>query len=528
MENAHLHPQPCGGKWVDYSVAVASGAERETPDVLAPLRPSHIVELAKQTFVYGLSGVALQLVGVITLPILARVFTRSEYGKLEIATALLAVGLAIADGGFASAAQRSYYDYTSEQTVERRTVIGTALLTTTLLGAFVAAVFVLVRHAMATSLFGRASAVPLVVAVALSVPLVNTATFLREALRLEFRAWHYVASSMLASVIAGALGVLAVVVFDLHVRGVFVGIIVGSLLSALYAAFVLRRDIGRDYSPRELRTMLRYGTPLIAVGVGAWALTLVDRIMLEQLGSLAAVGEYAVANRVANVLLLGVSGFALAFGPYIFSLYSQNRDLERIVRAQTLRYVTIGLASVGLVLALFAREIIAVIAPAFGSAYKAVGLLAIAMVVYGMSTVTMAGISYVRRTELLAIITIGAASLNIGLNFVLIPPFGMVGAAVANLAAYVLLTGLYYWVAQRLYPTPYELRKLLTIIALATALGVLGVIPIHPLFFALIVKSGAVVAFVGLLRVTHIVMPEEIDRLRDLIGSVRRIAAQRA
>jgi O-antigen/teichoic acid export membrane protein len=531
MENAHLHSSRGGGNRLIYAVTVAVEAERELSEGSSEAdssQPRHILELVKQTMVYGLSGVALQIVGVITLPILARVFTRAEYGRLELASALLAVGLAVADFGFASAAQRSYYDYSREESEARRTVISTALLATTVIGILVAVVLIFARDPVSRLLFGDRFSAPLVVTVALAIPLVNSASFVREAMRLEFRAWQYVASSVLASVMAGALGIIAVVAFDLHVRGVFVGIIVGNLLAAVYGAFVLRRDISRHFSLPELRPMLKYGSPLIVVAVAMWALTLVDRIMLRELGSLPDVGEYAVANRVANVLLLGVTGFALAFGPYIFSIYSEDRDLERSVRAQALRYVTIGLATVGLVLAIFAREIIDIVAPAFDQAYEAVGLLALAVVLYGISTVAMSGISYARRTGVLAAITLTAAMVNIGLNFALITPFGMIGAALANLGGYLLLAALYYVIAQRMYPTPYELGKLLTIVGLASAFGILGVVTIHPLAAALVVKAAAVVAFLVLLRLTRVVVPAEIDRLRELLGNARRVATQRA
>ncbi|MDP9308728.1 MAG: oligosaccharide flippase family protein [Actinomycetota bacterium] len=510
---------------------MALEAERELSHGTAQAdssQPRHILELVKQTMVYGLSGVALQVVGVITLPILARVFTPAEYGRLELASVLLAAGLALADFGFASAAQRSFFDYSSGEPGARRIVISTALFTTTIIGILVAVVLILVRDPASRLLFGHAPGAPLVVTVAIAIPLVNTATFIREAMRLRFRAWQYVASSALASVVAGALGILGVVGFNLHVRGIFVGIIVGNLLAAAYGAVVLRRDISRHFSSHELRPMLKYGAPLIVVAVAMWALTLVDRIMLRDLGSLPDVGEYAVANRVANVLLLGVTGFALAFGPYIFSIYSEDRDLERAVRAQALRYLTIGLTTIGLVLALFAREIIAIVAPAFGQAYEVVGLLVLAVVSFGISSVAMAGVSYARRTDVLAGITLSAAALNIGLNFILIPPFGMVGAALANLSAYLLLAALYYVVAQRMYPTPYELGKLLTITGLASAFGILGVVPIHPLAADMVAKAAALFAFIVLLRTTGVVESAEINRLRELLGSAWRIATQRA
>jgi hypothetical protein len=79
-----------------------------------------------------------------------------------------------------------------------------------------------------------------------------------------------------------------------------------------------------------------------------------------------------------------------------------------------------------------------------------------------------------------------------------------------------------------MYPTPYELGKLLTIVGLASAFGVLGLVPIHPLAAALAVKAAAVLAFLVLLRLTGVIVPAEIDRLRELLGNARRIATLRA
>ena len=96
---------------------------------------SHFLGLAKQTLVYGLSGVALQAVGVITLPIYGHLFSQAEFGLLELATVLSAVALALIDAGFASAAQRSFYDYTDEELGARRAVIFTAIAFTSCLAA---------------------------------------------------------------------------------------------------------------------------------------------------------------------------------------------------------------------------------------------------------------------------------------------------------------------------------------------------------------------------------------------------------
>src|SRR5262249_45496911 len=119
------------GSPVHYPLPVA--AESASPPT-AP-ETSHFLGLAKQTIVYGLSGVAIQPVGVITLPIYGHLFSQAEFGLLELATVLSAVALALIDAGFSSAAQRSFYDYTDAEHRSRQAVIFTAIAFTSALAA---------------------------------------------------------------------------------------------------------------------------------------------------------------------------------------------------------------------------------------------------------------------------------------------------------------------------------------------------------------------------------------------------------
>ena len=84
---------------------------------------------AAQTLVYGVGGVALQLVGIVTLPIFARVFSpgrlRRPRARRWSAAAILMI---VVDGGMASASQRSYFDHCDEQEAQRRRILITALL----------------------------------------------------------------------------------------------------------------------------------------------------------------------------------------------------------------------------------------------------------------------------------------------------------------------------------------------------------------------------------------------------------------
>ena len=455
----------------------------------------HLLALGKQTLIYGLGNVAVQAVGLLTLPVFARVFSEAEYGVLELATVTLAALVIIADVGLASASQRSWFDYTDEQHLQRRVVMSTALIVSLVVSGTVCAALVLAREPVSEWLFDGQQYTTVVVLLAVALPLTILAQLLRELMRLRFRAWNYMISAALGAAITGFLGVGAVLFLDAGLDGVLWGIVVGASAAALYGVVVVRADLGASVSSGELRTMLAFGLPLVPAALAVWALTFIDRIMLGQLSNLAEVGEYAVANRVAMPLLFAVAAFVTAFSPFILAAHSEDPGTEKQIRARVLIYLTAGLVLVALALSLFAREIIEIVAPQFDDSYRATGLVAAGLVAFGISTVTMTGLTIARRTGHVAVAAAVAAAINIGLNLLLIPPWGMIGAATASLVAYTVLATLYHLQAQRIYRTPYDLRTVLVVCALGCALLPLGAVDFHHIGLALLLKFAALGGF---------------------------------
>ena len=124
------------------------------------------------------------------------------------------------------------------------------------------------------------------------------------------------------------------------------------------------------------------------------------------------------------------------------------------------------------------------------------------------------GIGRVRRTQFNWIITFAAAALNIGLNIALIPPYGMTGAAIATVAAYALMFVLMTWNAQRLYPVPYQWRRVVTLVGVAVALTVAGKLADVSLPIALALS----LVYPLILLPLGFYLPAERRRLRRLIS----------
>jgi O-antigen/teichoic acid export membrane protein len=146
---------------------------------------------------------------------------------------------------------------------------------------------------------------------------------------------------------------------------------------------------------------------------------------------------------------------------------------------------------------LFAREFLSTVTdPSFEGAYKVVTILLVGTVALGLNGVTMTAISLTRKTKYFARYAVYTSVFNIALNFLLIPPFGIVGAAVATSATYVLLAGLYYGRAQRLDRAAFDVRTAATALGVAALIvAVASPVLLEPLWLSVLVKLPLVLLY---------------------------------
>jgi O-antigen/teichoic acid export membrane protein len=211
------------------------------------------------------------------------------------------------------------------------------------------------------------------------------------------------------------------------------------------------------------------------VAAATWIMQFADRFFILHYATTAEVGLYGVAVRLSNVLMLAVIAFGAAWAPFILDLHSRDEAGERLVRARAFAAVGVGLGFGAVCLGVWSREFFRTVTDAsFEQAYEAVGPLLGAVVALGLNGVTMTAITITRQTKYFALYAGYTSVLNIVLNFVLIPPFGMVGAAVASFVTAAVLAVLYYRRAQLLDPAPFDLRAVLGALALAALLIAAG------------------------------------------------------
>ncbi|HYC81298.1 MAG TPA: polysaccharide biosynthesis C-terminal domain-containing protein, partial [Solirubrobacterales bacterium] len=222
-----------------------------------------------------------------------------------------------------------------------------------------------------------------------------------------------------------------------------------------------------------LRRLFRFGLPTMPAEVSLYALNFVDRLIIVRSLGLAEAGLYSLAVKFAQAVNVLVRGFQLAWPPLAYSI--RDDDEARRAYATVVTLFVAGCAFVVTGMWLYARWIVrALAAPQFFDSYEAVGLLAAAVTLYALYLVMVVILGRTGRTEFNLPAAIGALVVNVVLNLVLVPPFGIVGAAIALVASYLVVAALMYVFTQRLFPVPYQWGRLMRVVFAAAVLVAVG------------------------------------------------------
>ena len=172
-------------------------------------------------------------------------------------------------------------------------------------------------------------------------------------------------------------------------------------------------------------------------------------------------------------MVLLLVAFRMAWPAFAYSI-DDDREARRTY-AFVLTYLLYVSCWLSLALGVLAPWIVRLLArnEAFWPGADVVAPLAFAGAL-GAYTVVAIGIGRLRRTQVNWVIAGSAALVDVVLNLLLIPEYGIRGAAAASLTAFTLMFVGMAAYSNRLYPVPYQWRRVCTLLLTAAALTVVG------------------------------------------------------
>lgn len=432
---------------------------------------AQLKRLGRHTAIYGLGGLVSRIIAVLLLPLYTQYLTPADYGRVETLVALTTVLTIVLRGGISSAFFRFFFDAGDD--AGRVRVLRTSFWFT-LVAATVGLGFLFaLAGQVSTLLFGDGDSADLVRAAGVALWAQMNYEQLTALFRVEERSVAFVCASLSNVFLTIGATVLLVVVLDKGPLGVIVGNLTGTLVVYVSLLGYRRAQLGLQLDRPLLRQMNRFGLPLVPTALFLWLTNFSDRFFLVKLADAAEVGLYSVGVRIASAMVLLLTAFRTAWPAFAYSI-ADDEEAKRTY-AWVLTYLVVITAWVATALGLLSPWLVRLLAtPDFAEASRVVGPLAFASVAFAGYIVIAIGVGRARRTQFNWVITGAAAAVNVALNLILIPPYGMIGAAVATVVAYTtMFVGMAWW-SQRVFPVPYQWRRVWTAALVAVALVVAG------------------------------------------------------
>jgi O-antigen/teichoic acid export membrane protein len=492
-----------------------------------------IRELSKNITVYGLGDVAVSLVSFFLLPVYVLFFSAADYGAMAVLGVFEVVAKIVFRFGLDGSFMRFFYDCRDD--AERQRLASTIFFFLLALNGAVVTLLLAASPWIARTFLDDAAYAP-----ALRLMLINTIavgfTFIPfHVLRIERKTVVFSMLTLARSVLTIVVRLALVIRLGMGITGLYLADVVVTVVIMVFLVRWFAPLVRPVFSRTVLRETLAFGLPRLPHAAAQQINAAGDRLILPVFTTPENVGVYSQGVSIGLTQKLFLNAFESAWAPFYYATVKEP-DAPRVFRVVTtygvaiLALLTAGLSAVGAdaLRAMTHGRLIAPGDPRWSAESVDVANTANGVFYQGFYLLTSIGLNITKQTRYYPVATITAAAVNVGLNFLLIPRYGIVGAAWANGISYGIQAALGFHLSQRYYPIAYEWGRLARGCAAALAAYIVALLLPHvhlvvdersslaPVPDVLLRGATVVVVFGGLLLATGFFHTEELSRLRAL------------
>lgn len=427
-----------------------------------------VKRLLKHSTVYGAGNVLGKLVGFFMIPFYTHHLSPADYGTLELLDLSLTLTTLVLTMWLNASLIRQYNDFREES--DRNQAVSTILIFASLIGVVVGACGMFYSRPLSALILNTRDLHFFITLESLSFMISSVNVVCLSYLRARERSALVVAAGLLGMVLSLSLNIYFIAIRHSGAVGVLYSSVIASTLVTGSLVLYTIRQVGVSFSYTKLRAIVAFGAPLIITSAAAFTVNFSDRFFLQHFSTISTVGIYALGYKFGFMIsLLIVQPFDMIWHARIYRIAEQDQSAGMFARL--FEYYCFVLVTVALGLSIGIKELLFWISPAaFHTAYKVVPIVALAYVFQGTNRFFLAGTYIAKKTMRLGPVGLVSAAANIGLNFLLIPRFGMLGAAWATAASFAFMSVLSFTVSQRVYRIPYVFTRAASIIALASVI----------------------------------------------------------
>ncbi len=284
-----------------------------------------------------------------------------------------------------------------------------------------------------------------------------------------------------------------------YIISAFIVMIVSFFIFEKKVFSIFKTRVKAKHYPKE---MLKYSIPLVSSAFLLFIIGWTDTLMLGFFKTVSDVGIYNAAHPTAALMFIVPAALTALFLPIITQFYSKKKfgEIKKVygVVSRWIFYINLPIL---LIMIFFSQQIIQII---FGLDYL-IGATTLSILVFGYMFFSLAHTStgilnMAKKSNLVFITTSIFAVINIILNYFLIPPYGINGAAIATSFSFIIGSIIYFIFSYKVIKC-WPLKKSYFKAIIASLIAILLISFLAKSFFPVISIYGFIIIFLLFLGV---------------------------
>lgn len=385
--------------------------------------------------VYGFGGMISKLIPFIMLPIITRLYPKSEYiGLNDLSTTFVQFAAAIAVCGMYDAMFRLFFD--DDRLDAQQRVCSTALIFVTATTVVLTVLCSLFRYQIAKIYFGDEKYVYLVMITILGFLVSSTNQIVSAPTRIQNKRKVFLVTNTISPLISYSVAIPLIMrgyyILAMPIATIIAGVSLEVAFGFMNGKFFKISSFDKD----KLKDLLKIGLPLMPNFIVYWIYNSSDKVMIAHLMNTSATGIYSVASRIGHISNLIYTAFA---GGWLYFAYSTMNDEDQIqMKSNMFEYLgAISFAATVALMAVVRIGFNILFPEEYFMGYIVTPYLFLAPLLLMLYQVIANQFTIVKKTYMNLITLSTGAVLNIILNLTLIPILGIEGASIATLIGYI-------------------------------------------------------------------------------------------
>ncbi|MBS1920190.1 MAG: oligosaccharide flippase family protein [Bacteroidetes bacterium] len=407
--------------------------------------------LLKDSLLYGVTDLVAKGIAALCFPLFTHYLSVDQFGILALITIIGSLAGLVIEFGINNAVQIMYFEKKTRE--DQKALVSTGLIIQAAIGVITVTVLIGITYLFKDFFYNRFQIKWIWVVMALLIVIPNSLIrFTLNILRLHYKPLVFGLITTTTNLLWMFLALYLMSTTNWGLGAYFFANLVVVLLILPFAILAIRSDVGNEYSPEIKNVVVKLAYPFVFSNVAYWLYGSIDRWILAEYSNIFQVGLYSVGYKLAVVVAFVNAAFSQAWSPILYK--SINKDeKEGVVFINKVASIYLFFISiVCCVLILFSFEIFSILTPSeYWPASICAAFIITALFFSATTQFTLIGVSVRKKTRFINTASWIAVIANIILNLFLAKYLGAIGAGIAMIGTYMIITGIYNHFSKKVF-----------------------------------------------------------------------------